>query len=158
MIVVTFAFSIIFALGWMLSQQATELAENLPRYQHALADKIGRLRKSAESSATFDKASSALTGLEKELADSAGTPDTGVAPSPTLGDKEPTRPIPVEIRESEPQPFEILQNVAGTVLPPLATAGIVVLFVIFILLQREDLRDRAIRLMGASDCSAPPLR
>jgi predicted PurR-regulated permease PerM len=151
MIVVTFAFSIIFALGWMLSQQATELAENLPRYQHALADKIGRLRKSAESSATFDKATSALTGLEKELADSAGTPDTGVAPSPTLGDKEPTRPIPVEIRESEPQPFEILQNVAGTVLPPLATAGIVVLFVIFILLQREDLRDRAIRLMGASD-------
>ncbi|MGA8689205.1 MAG: AI-2E family transporter [Methyloceanibacter sp.] len=68
-----------------------------------------------------------------------------------MGDKEPTRPIPVEIRESEPQPFEILQNVAGTVLPPLATAGIVVLFVIFILLQREDLRDRAIRLMGASD-------
>ena len=37
----------------------------------------------------------------------------------------------------------------GTVLPPLATAGIVILFVIFILLQREDLRDRAIRLLGA---------
>ena len=36
-------------------------------------------------------------------------------------------------------------------LPPLATAGIVILFVIFILLQREDLRDRLIRLMGASD-------
>ena len=36
-------------------------------------------------------------------------------------------------------------------LPPLATAGIVILFVIFILLQREDLRDRAIRLIGASD-------
>ena len=39
----------------------------------------------------------------------------------------------------------------GTVLPPLATAGIVILFVIFILLQREDLRDRLIRLVGASD-------
>jgi hypothetical protein len=37
------------------------------------------------------------------------------------------------------------------VLPPLVTAGIVILFVIFILLQREDLRDRAIRLLGASD-------
>ena len=36
-------------------------------------------------------------------------------------------------------------------LSPLATAGIVILFVIFILLQREDLRDRAIRLLGASD-------
>jgi hypothetical protein len=41
--------------------------------------------------------------------------------------------------------------VLGTVLPPLATAGIVILFVIFILLQREDLRDRLVRLMGASD-------
>ena len=39
----------------------------------------------------------------------------------------------------------------GTVLPPLATAGIVILFVIFILLQREDLRDRLVRLMGATD-------
>ena len=39
----------------------------------------------------------------------------------------------------------------GTVLPPLATAGIVILFVIFILLQREDLRDRLVRLMGAAD-------
>jgi hypothetical protein len=37
------------------------------------------------------------------------------------------------------------------VLPPLATAGIVILFVIFILLQREDLRDRLVRLAGASD-------
>ena len=36
-------------------------------------------------------------------------------------------------------------------MPPLATAGLVILFVIFILLQREDLRDRAIRLLGASD-------
>jgi predicted PurR-regulated permease PerM len=37
------------------------------------------------------------------------------------------------------------------VLPPLATAGIVLLFVIFILIQREDLRDRFIRLLGSSD-------
>ena len=36
-------------------------------------------------------------------------------------------------------------------LPPLATAGIVLLFVMFILLQREDLRDRLIRLFGGSD-------
>jgi len=149
-IVVTFAFSIIFALGWMLSQQATDLAENLPRYQHALAEKIGALRKSAESSGTFDKASDALKGLERELS----RPDTG-APAPSLSPgleaKTPAAPIPVEIRQAEPRPFEILQDVAGTLLPPLATAGIILLFVIFILLQREDLRDRVIRLMGASD-------
>src|SRR4029453_19097443 len=60
-------------------------------------------------------------------------------------------PIPVEIHEPPPKPIELFGRIAGTVLPPLATAGIVILFVIFILLQREDLRDRAIRLLGASD-------
>jgi hypothetical protein len=61
------------------------------------------------------------------------------------------KPIPVEIHEPAPKPIELFRRIAGTVLPPLATAGIVILFVIFILLQREDLRDRAIRLLGASD-------
>ena len=70
---------------------------------------------------------------------------------PSLEDKNPTKPIPVQITKPEPRAFEILQSVLGTVLPPLATAGIVILFVIFILLQREDLRDRLVRLMGASD-------
>ena len=73
-IVVTFAFCIIFALGWMLSRQATDLAENFPRYQHALSEKIGALRKSAESSTTFNKASDALKGLEQELANPGGEP------------------------------------------------------------------------------------
>ena len=36
-------------------------------------------------------------------------------------------------------------------LPPIVTAGIVLLLVIFILLQREDLRDRLIRFLGVSD-------
>src|SRR5262245_65045520 len=53
-IVVTFAFAIIFGLGWMMSQQATQLAGDLPRYQHVLAEKIASLRNSAESSSTFD--------------------------------------------------------------------------------------------------------
>ncbi len=51
----------------------------------------------------------------------------------------------------EPTGFELYQRIAGTLLPPLVTAGIVLLFVVFILLQREDLRDRFIRLVGASD-------
>ena len=47
--------------------------------------------------------------------------------------------------------MELYQRIAGTLLPPLATAGIVLLFVVFILLQREDLRDRLIRLFGGAD-------
>jgi AI-2E family transporter len=61
------------------------------------------------------------------------------------------KPVAVEIHQPEPRRFEVLQRLAGTLLPPIATAGIVLLFVIFILLQRDDLRDRLIRLFGTSD-------
>ena len=150
-IVVTLAFAIIFGLGWMMSQQASQLAGDLPRYQHVLAEKIATLRKSAASSSTLEKAAGALKGIEDELNQSSAPPAPSAAPGPSLEDKNPTKPIPVQITKPEPRAFEILQSVLGKVLPPLATAGIVILFVIFILLQREDLRDRLVRLMGASD-------
>jgi predicted PurR-regulated permease PerM len=150
-VVVTLAFAIIFALGWMLSHQVAQLASDLPRYQHVLAGKISALRKSAESSGTFDNIAGALKGLEDEIAQRAAPLPESPAASAGLDERDPDRPIPVEIRTPEPRAFAILQSVLGTVLPPLATAGIVILFVIFILLQREDLRDRLVRLMGASD-------
>ena len=61
------------------------------------------------------------------------------------------KPVPVEIRSSGETPVELIRQVAGPLLQPLATAGIVVVFVIFFLLQRQDLRDRFIRLAGARD-------
>ena len=150
-IVVTLAFAIIFCLGWMMSQQAFQLAGDLPRYQHVLAEKIATLRKSAASSSTLEKAAGALKGIEDELNRSSAPPAPSAAPTPSLEDKNSNKPVLVQITKPEPRAFEILQSVLGTVLPPLATAGIVILFVIFILLQREDLRDRLVRLMGASD-------
>ncbi len=66
--VVTIAFGIIFGLGWLLSQQMTQLARDLPSYQRVLSEKIGTLRKSAVSSPTLEKATDALKGIEKQLA------------------------------------------------------------------------------------------
>ena len=149
--VVASAFALIFALGWLISHQATQLAEDLPRYQHVLADKIAALRKSAAASPVFEKAAEAMRGLERELTDPEVDPAAGAALNPAAEGRGPDKPVQVEVREPEPKPWELYQRIAGTVLPPLATAGIVILFVIFILLQREDLRDRAIRLLGASD-------
>ena len=45
----------------------------------------------------------------------------------------------------------MIQTIVGPLLAPLATAGLVVIFVIFVLLEREDLRDRFIKLAGAGD-------
>src|SRR5512134_2696108 len=114
-IVVTLAFAIIFGLGWMLSHQVTQLASDLPRYQHVLAEKIATLRKSAESSGTFDNIAGALKGIEDEISQSGGPVREGSAASPSLDEPAPSRPIPVEIKNPEPRTFEILQSVLGTV-------------------------------------------
>jgi len=152
-IVVAFAFAIIFALGWLLSREATQLAADLPAYQQALSDKVKGLREGTSASPVFKKAGEVLSELEEQLIDPQAD---GQAVSPTpQADLETWRddgkPIQVEIRPRDPSGFELFRRIAGTVLPPLVIAGIVLIFVVFMLLQREDLRDRLIRLAGSSD-------
>ena len=152
-IVVAFAFAIIFALGWLLSREATQLAADLPAYQHALSDKIKGLREGTSASPVFKKAGEVLSELEEQLTDprADGQAVTPTPPADLETGRDDGEPIQVEIRPSDPTGFELYRRIAGTVLPPLVIAGIVLIFVVFMLLQREDLRDRLIRLAGSSD-------
>lgn len=59
-------------------------------------------------------------GVEPEDNPTARTPL-----NPAAEVRRPDKPIPVEVREPEPKPCELYQRIAGTVHPPLATAGIV---------------------------------
>ena len=61
------------------------------------------------------------------------------------------KPIPVEVHEPRPSPWNEIQTYLGPLVGPIGTAGMVLVFVIFILLERENLRDRLIRLVGAND-------
>ena len=79
-IVVAFAFALIFSLGWTMSKQATQLAEDLHRYQHVLAEKISAIRKSATGSPALEKATEAIKGLERELANPKPVPRVGTEP------------------------------------------------------------------------------
>ena len=149
-LVVGAAFAIILALGWMISREVTQLAADLPSYRSTLSEKIESIREGTVRSPTLERAGEVLSELQKELA----TPDPSAPANPSLGapaHHPEDQALRVEIKEHEPTGFELFQRIAGTVLPPLATAGIVLLFVVFILLQREDLRDRLLRLFGASD-------
>jgi hypothetical protein len=77
----------------------------------------------------------------KELSRSA---EEGSPPAQSGGAK----PIPVEVHAPKPTSLQVMQRVLGTVVNPLATAGIVVIFVIFMLIHMEDMRDRFLRLVG----------
>ncbi|TGV78402.1 AI-2E family transporter, partial [Mesorhizobium sp. M00.F.Ca.ET.158.01.1.1] len=52
---------------------------------------------------------------------------------------------------SRERPLEVLQNIVGQLISPLGSAGLIIVVVIFMLLEREDLRDRFIRLVGYGD-------
>jgi len=149
-IVVAIAFGFIFALGWLMSREAAKLAADLPKYSATLSEKIQSLRDSTKESQVLKKAGDVLTDLQQQL----NQPSAGAPPAPGVGTpalRPSDKPIPVEIQEPEPSGWGLYQTIVGTLLPPLATAGIVLLFVIFILLQREDLRDRLIRLFGGAN-------
>jgi predicted PurR-regulated permease PerM len=155
-LVVMLSFGVIFSVGALITQQVASLAQELPRYQLTLKDKIKALKlAAADSGGAIERASSTLKDLQKELetpeqAPPAPAPVT-VAPLGGGGLNSASGPVPVEVHEPNPTPLDQLQSIIGVVLAPLATAGLTILFVLFLLLQREDVRDRAIRLLGSHD-------
>ena len=82
-------------------------------------------------------------------APAAGAP--GSSPAKQLDQAKPGTPVPVEVITPAPGVLTILQEVAGVAASPIATAAFVAIFIVFILMQREDLRNRFIRLVGAGD-------
>ena len=93
-----------------------------------------------------------LRDLRKELTNTETQALSGPRTGPDGQEAHETaKPLPVQITQPEPQPLQIVENVVGPFLQPLATTGLVVIFVILILLEREDLRDRLLRLAGRGD-------
>ena len=150
---VLFAFAIIFGLGSLIATQVSRLAGDLPRYQTTIESKIQSVRGITGGSSTLERAAGMLQDLSKEL-DRPKTGPANDAQSPALvsppGPKS-VAPVPVEIRQPDPSALENLRSLIAPLISPLATTGIIVIFVIFILLQREDLRNRLIRLAGSHD-------
>jgi predicted PurR-regulated permease PerM len=150
--VVLLAFSLIFALGSLLATQLTQLAGDLPRYQSTISEKIQAFRDTKAGRGTLERASDMLKDLSKELdkpKDAASARASGSAVGPNV--PGPLTPVPVEVRQPDPGALESLRTLISPLVHPLATTGIIIIFVIFILLQREDLRNRLIRLAGSSD-------
>ncbi|MCP8937876.1 AI-2E family transporter [Alsobacter sp. SYSU M60028] len=157
LIVVVLAIGVIGAIGGIVAMQVTELAGNLPRYQTTIREKVQTVRGATAGHGAIERAADLLQDLGQELrgkSDKATTAPAAQYPSaepPPPPRPEPPKPIPVETHPPEPGPVRALLDLIEPVVHPLATAGLIVIFVVFILLQREDLRNRMIRLAGSND-------
>jgi predicted PurR-regulated permease PerM len=147
--VVLVAFAAISGLGGLMVSQVNQLANDLPRYQSTLREKIESLRGAAAGTGTLERASAVLQDLTTEL----DRPNRRSAPAGVLTDGRatPDKPIPVEVKQPDPGALQTLGTLITPLIHPLATTGIVIIFVIFILIQREDLRNRLVRLAGSQD-------
>jgi predicted PurR-regulated permease PerM len=159
LVVVVFAFAIIFGIGTLITQQVGNLVEALPRYQLTLTDKAKLLKNVAVGNGgAIERATATLRDIQKELEKPEGstppTPPVPVTVTPLGGGalgKPDAAPLPVEVRSPESTALDQLQRIIGIIIAPLATTGLVILFVLFLLLRREDVRDRGIRLLGSND-------
>ena len=130
------AFSLLGAVMYLVVQQFVGLVEQLPSYRENLLVKIHAL---PGSNSGLDRGVETVKELTNELAKSS----PGKAASPDIAK--------VQIVEPPPNIAQVVRGLFGPLIGPASTAAIVLVFVVFMLLQREDLRDRLVRLLGASE-------
>lgn len=142
------AFSIIASVAVAVGAQLVQLANDLPTYQRNIAAKVSGLRASAPGAGLIERVTGTLENLQRQLNQSNIAADHKPQPAQETAKRE---PVPVVIEQGPTQPLQLIQSVLGPLIGPLATAGLVVVFVLFILIEREELRDRFIKLAGGSD-------
>src|SRR3954471_3277420 len=135
-----------------VAEQAIGLLENLPRYEENIAVKIRSLGNGAGAN-MLDRANQVVQDLLGQLSDAAGY-SAPAASGGVPGDA--AAPLPVVIKPRTPGPLDFLQAVVGPLLFPIVRTGLVIFLVVLILLNREDLRDRVLRLAGAPHLPRTP--
>lgn len=134
------------SIGVAVTNQLVDVTNQLPNYKANIKKKVASLR--GTNRAGFGKAIDSVNELSKEMAETpSATVPTGHQHKPlgaaeTSGDK----PVEVQVVRDPNSPWEFLYGWLGTV----GVAGIVLVFTVFMLLRREDLRNRFIRLVGHS--------
>jgi predicted PurR-regulated permease PerM len=133
------------AVGWTVAKQFSQVVDQLPDYKANIRTKLTSLHWSSHH--TLDNASQTMTEIGKDLAAPPTVQRSGDATltHPTLMRPTPEpKPVPVEVVKPPALPLESMQNVLGL----LASVLIVLVFTIFMLIRREDLRNRLISLAG----------
>jgi len=131
LVVVLLVASILGAAAWGLSLQLAALLDDVPRHTQAIKRRLAELRP-GQGHSPLERARGALDEMVGEL--------ELMAPAPP-----PRRePLPVVVKEEQ---RGLIRSLPGYV-PHAASAGLVLILVIFMLVERQDLRDRFIRLVG----------
>lgn len=133
------ALALLVGAGSYLTGQLRQLSADLPGYQDTITAKMQDLRAQLRGPSSWDGAVNTFGLLQRQIDQSVVTAD----------DDPKVQPVQVVANAIGPvaTATQWLERIGG----PVATAGIVALLVVLILLDRDSLRDRVLRLMGGGN-------
>ena len=134
--------------GLVIGFQVVRIATSLPQYADTIRSKVTVL-----DQMTLGKLGE-LDGEAERWIDHLYDSHETSRPAEAGLRTNSTSPIPVEIHRQAQTPLQLVTRIVSSVWPPLETAGIVFVVLIFVLLEHEALRDRFIRLAGGNDLRA----
>ena len=154
-IVVAMSVAVLGGVGYIVTNQLIELGRELPSHKETLVAKM----KIFHAPGALSKVSETISELRKEFTKGPSKDKVDSPPSAPATPKPPAEPAPQPPASSfDAQRFNIsyeaifaqIQNWIGSLIAPLTTASIVIILVIFILLDRENQRNRLVQLFGRS--------
>jgi predicted PurR-regulated permease PerM len=137
-------------VGWVIANQLVGVANRLPLYRQNIQAKVKALHNPVTGQ--VGKAAESVREIAQDLASPGEESPAASAPGPNR--KEPSAPppakapVPVQMVQPPTSEWTEFLDVGTPVLAPLGRTGIVVIFSVFMLLKREDLRNRLLRLAG----------
>ncbi|HEX8886234.1 MAG TPA: AI-2E family transporter, partial [Noviherbaspirillum sp.] len=143
-LVVTTAVALLAGAGFVVGRQALTLIGDIPQYQRSMHQKIRSISGAVPGSGVLKRSAEVVKEIGRDLSEATGT----ARPAATSEQGRAREPVPVRV-EPVADPLRTLQDMVDPILKPLGTAGLVIVFVFFVLLAPSDLRDRFIRLAGS---------
>jgi predicted PurR-regulated permease PerM len=134
-LVVVLTFTLLGGIGWIVTLQLGSLANELPKYTGNIRQKIADVRGAGKGGA--------LEKVQKTVEEVTSEIHKGDELTKANGQRRPVIVQPVDSSAFWPVPAAV-----GPMVERFASAGFVIALVIFMLIQREDLRNRLIRLVG----------
>jgi predicted PurR-regulated permease PerM len=137
-------------IAWIIAGQLVDVANQLPLYRQNIRAKIEAFH--LPVSGQLGQASASVKEIVGELDGPAGALPTsaqhGQNPKQPKTPPSPVSPVPVRMVPSPTSGWTSFRDLGGPILAPIGRAGIVFIFTVFMLLKREDLRNRLLRLAG----------
>lgn len=142
---VTVTFIILGTIITVMAGQLASVAERLPTFQSNIIAKLEALQVPQGAPGVTGRFLDMLTRINAEIGNALpSAPAEGAAAAGAAA------PVQVAIVENQ-NIWRMLQDIVLPIISPVVAAGLVIVVVIFMLMEREELRDRFIRLMGSND-------